>query len=175
MHLSLFCRNLEPNTNRLTSLGKKSQYKQFWKSKKYEKEIQDIKASIASHIQDFTVRLPSFYAFYVCLNCSVSSSIITFPSKYWWIKCPQKVWRVISLSTCCRTLQLIGWIHLSKEWNHKVWIGIPPWAACNSVLVEQTHKSVQEIVPQGNNSVFFFQKKKNTDWHLSSPGCQQDW
>ncbi|KAJ7218409.1 hypothetical protein GGX14DRAFT_390183 [Mycena pura] len=46
--------SLEPYTNRLTSLEKKSKYKQFWKSKKYEKEIQDIKASIASHIQDFT-------------------------------------------------------------------------------------------------------------------------
>ncbi|KAJ7824533.1 hypothetical protein B0H14DRAFT_1301034 [Mycena olivaceomarginata] len=52
--LDMLKENLEPNTNRLTSLGKKSQYKQFWKSKKYEKEIQDIKASIASHIQDFT-------------------------------------------------------------------------------------------------------------------------
>ncbi|KAJ7194202.1 hypothetical protein GGX14DRAFT_404830 [Mycena pura] len=47
--------NLEPVTTRLTSLEKKSKIKQFLKSKKYEKEIQDIKASIASHIQEFTV------------------------------------------------------------------------------------------------------------------------
>ncbi|KAJ7694474.1 hypothetical protein B0H14DRAFT_3905664 [Mycena olivaceomarginata] len=46
--------NLEPKTIRLTSLGKKSKGKQFWKGKKYEKEIQDIKASIASHIEAFT-------------------------------------------------------------------------------------------------------------------------
>ncbi|KAJ7788653.1 hypothetical protein B0H14DRAFT_256285 [Mycena olivaceomarginata] len=52
--LDMLKENLEPNTDRLTSLGKKSKGKQFWKSKKYEKEIQDIKASIASHIQDFT-------------------------------------------------------------------------------------------------------------------------
>ncbi|KAJ7788637.1 hypothetical protein B0H14DRAFT_3162501 [Mycena olivaceomarginata] len=46
--------NLEPKTTRVTSLEKKSKIKQFWKGKKYEKEIQDIKASIASHIHDFT-------------------------------------------------------------------------------------------------------------------------
>ncbi|KAJ7812245.1 hypothetical protein B0H14DRAFT_3879726 [Mycena olivaceomarginata] len=46
--------NLEPKATRLTSLGKKTKGKQFWKGKKYEKEIQDIKASIASHIHDFT-------------------------------------------------------------------------------------------------------------------------
>ncbi|KAJ7795423.1 hypothetical protein B0H14DRAFT_3158625, partial [Mycena olivaceomarginata] len=45
--------NLEPITIRLTSLEKKSKIKQFWKGKKYENEIQDIKAFIASHIQDF--------------------------------------------------------------------------------------------------------------------------
>ncbi|KAJ7882545.1 hypothetical protein B0H14DRAFT_2703034 [Mycena olivaceomarginata] len=38
------------------------------------------------------------------LTFMISHSIIAFPSKCWWIKCPQK---------------LIGWIHLSKEWNHK--------------------------------------------------------
>jgi hypothetical protein len=97
MHFSLFHRNLEPITTRLTLLGKKSKCKQFWKSKKYEKEIQDIGASIASHIQNFTVRFPSFCSFYVCLIYSVCSSIIAFPSKFWWTKCPQKVWRVISL------------------------------------------------------------------------------
>jgi hypothetical protein len=83
MHLSLFSRNLEPKTTRLTALGKKSKSRQFWKNKKYEKEIQNIKALIASHIEDFTARFPSFHGFYVCLICSVSSSIITFPSKYW--------------------------------------------------------------------------------------------
>jgi len=41
-------KNLEAVTPRLISLGKKS------KSKEYGKELQDIKASIASHIQDFT-------------------------------------------------------------------------------------------------------------------------
>ncbi|KAJ7844104.1 hypothetical protein B0H14DRAFT_1002522 [Mycena olivaceomarginata] len=46
--------NLEPKTTRLISLGKKSKSKQFWKNKKYEKEIHNIKASIASHIEDFT-------------------------------------------------------------------------------------------------------------------------
>ncbi|KAF8215509.1 hypothetical protein K438DRAFT_1748448 [Mycena galopus ATCC 62051] len=46
--------NLQPHTNRLTSLGKKSKHKQFFKGKKYEGEIQGIEASIASHIQDFT-------------------------------------------------------------------------------------------------------------------------
>ncbi|KAF7350241.1 WD-REPEATS-REGION domain-containing protein [Mycena venus] len=46
--------NLEPITTRLTSLIKKSKFKQYLKGKKYEKEIQDFKASIASHIQDFT-------------------------------------------------------------------------------------------------------------------------
>ncbi|KAJ7844108.1 hypothetical protein B0H14DRAFT_3139430 [Mycena olivaceomarginata] len=46
--------NLEPKTTRLTSLGKKSKSRQFWKNKKYEKEIQNIKALIASHIEDFT-------------------------------------------------------------------------------------------------------------------------
>ncbi|KAJ7836672.1 hypothetical protein B0H14DRAFT_1120795 [Mycena olivaceomarginata] len=40
--------NLEAVTPRVISLGKKS------KSKQYGKELQDIKASIASHIQDFT-------------------------------------------------------------------------------------------------------------------------
>jgi hypothetical protein len=67
MHFSLFHRNLEPITTRLISLEKKSKFKQFLKGKMYEKEIQGIKASIASHIQDFTVRFPSFCAFYVCL------------------------------------------------------------------------------------------------------------
>ncbi|KAJ7738275.1 hypothetical protein B0H14DRAFT_2992357 [Mycena olivaceomarginata] len=38
------------------------------------------------------------------LTFMISHSIIAFPSKFWWIKCPQK---------------LIGWIYLSKEWNHK--------------------------------------------------------
>ncbi|KAJ7347494.1 hypothetical protein DFH08DRAFT_809234 [Mycena albidolilacea] len=52
--LDMLKENLEPKTTRLTSLGKKSKSKQFWKGKKYEKEIQDIKASIASHIHDFT-------------------------------------------------------------------------------------------------------------------------
>ncbi|KAJ7805819.1 hypothetical protein B0H14DRAFT_1585836 [Mycena olivaceomarginata] len=46
--------NLEPITTRLTSLEKKSKFKQFLKSKQYGKEIQDIRASIASHLQDFT-------------------------------------------------------------------------------------------------------------------------
>ncbi|KAF7334737.1 hypothetical protein MSAN_02372100 [Mycena sanguinolenta] len=46
--------NLEPIATRLASLEKKSEIKQFFKGKKYEKEIQDMKASIASHIQDFT-------------------------------------------------------------------------------------------------------------------------
>ncbi|KAJ7868568.1 hypothetical protein B0H14DRAFT_311043 [Mycena olivaceomarginata] len=40
--------NLEAVTPRFISLGKKS------KGKQYGKELQDIKASIASHIQDFT-------------------------------------------------------------------------------------------------------------------------
>ncbi|KAJ7853306.1 hypothetical protein B0H14DRAFT_788148 [Mycena olivaceomarginata] len=40
--------NLEAVTPRFISLGKKS------KSKQYGKELQDIKATIASHIQDFT-------------------------------------------------------------------------------------------------------------------------
>ncbi|KAJ7288834.1 hypothetical protein C8J57DRAFT_1460214 [Mycena rebaudengoi] len=39
---------------KLISLEKKSKFEQFLKGKKYEKEIQGIKASIASHIQDFT-------------------------------------------------------------------------------------------------------------------------
>jgi hypothetical protein len=42
-------------------------------------------------------QVPSFCAFYVCIICSVCSSIIAFPSKFWWIKHPQKVWRIISL------------------------------------------------------------------------------
>ncbi|KAJ7799239.1 hypothetical protein B0H14DRAFT_3156578, partial [Mycena olivaceomarginata] len=46
--------NLEAITTRLRSLEKKSKIKQLLKGKKYEKEIQDIKASIASHIEDFT-------------------------------------------------------------------------------------------------------------------------
>ncbi|KAJ7701614.1 hypothetical protein B0H14DRAFT_3173610 [Mycena olivaceomarginata] len=46
--------NLKPITTRLTSLEKKSKIKQLLKGKKYEKEIQNIKASITSHIQDFT-------------------------------------------------------------------------------------------------------------------------
>ncbi|KAJ7234493.1 hypothetical protein B0H12DRAFT_156801 [Mycena haematopus] len=46
--------NLESIITRLTSLEEKSRIKQFLKAKKYEKEIQDIKTSIASHIQDFT-------------------------------------------------------------------------------------------------------------------------
>ncbi|KAF8215548.1 hypothetical protein K438DRAFT_1748481 [Mycena galopus ATCC 62051] len=46
--------NLKPHASRLTSLGKKSKIKQFFKGKKYEGEIQGIKASIASHIRDFT-------------------------------------------------------------------------------------------------------------------------
>ncbi|KAJ7221175.1 hypothetical protein C8J57DRAFT_1482462 [Mycena rebaudengoi] len=53
--------NLEPITTRLISLEKKSKFKQFLKGKMYEKEIQGIKASITSHIQDFTVRFPSFF------------------------------------------------------------------------------------------------------------------
>ncbi|KAJ7882593.1 hypothetical protein B0H14DRAFT_3128790, partial [Mycena olivaceomarginata] len=52
--LDMLKENLEPKTTRLTTLEKKSKGKQFWKGKKYEKEIQDIKASIASHIHDFT-------------------------------------------------------------------------------------------------------------------------
>ncbi|KAF8132139.1 hypothetical protein K438DRAFT_1998696 [Mycena galopus ATCC 62051] len=52
--LDMLKENLKPHTNRLASLGKKSKHKQFFKSKKYEGEIQGIKASIASHIQDFT-------------------------------------------------------------------------------------------------------------------------
>ncbi|KAJ6505479.1 hypothetical protein C8R45DRAFT_549678 [Mycena sanguinolenta] len=54
MHFSLFHRNLGPISTRLTSLGKKSKWTQFWKRKKHEKEIQDFRASIASHLQDFT-------------------------------------------------------------------------------------------------------------------------
>ncbi|KAF7334743.1 WD-REPEATS-REGION domain-containing protein [Mycena sanguinolenta] len=46
--------NLKPINARLISLEKKSEIKQFFKGKKYEKEIQGIKASIMSHIQDFT-------------------------------------------------------------------------------------------------------------------------
>ncbi|KAJ7788953.1 hypothetical protein B0H14DRAFT_3162313, partial [Mycena olivaceomarginata] len=46
--------NLKPKTTRLTSLGKKSKVKQFLKRKQYEKEIQDIRAFIASCLQDFT-------------------------------------------------------------------------------------------------------------------------
>ncbi|KAF7334754.1 WD-REPEATS-REGION domain-containing protein [Mycena sanguinolenta] len=46
--------NLKTITGRLISLEKKSKFKQWLKSKEYEKEIQDMKASIASHIQDFT-------------------------------------------------------------------------------------------------------------------------
>ncbi|KAJ7819846.1 hypothetical protein B0H14DRAFT_1351548 [Mycena olivaceomarginata] len=46
--------NLEPITTRLRSLEKKSKIKQLLKGKKYEKEIQDIKASITFHIEDFT-------------------------------------------------------------------------------------------------------------------------
>ncbi|KAF8174490.1 hypothetical protein K438DRAFT_1980233 [Mycena galopus ATCC 62051] len=53
-HLDTLKENLQPHTNRLTSLGKKSKHKQFFKGQKYEGEIQGIKASIASHIQDFT-------------------------------------------------------------------------------------------------------------------------
>ncbi|KAJ7822576.1 hypothetical protein B0H14DRAFT_3875538, partial [Mycena olivaceomarginata] len=40
--------NLEPITARLTSLEKELKIKQAWKDRKYEKETQDIKASIAS-------------------------------------------------------------------------------------------------------------------------------
>ncbi|KAJ7882598.1 hypothetical protein B0H14DRAFT_1466663 [Mycena olivaceomarginata] len=46
--------SIEPITTRLRSLEKKSETKQLLKGKKYEKEIQDIKASITAHIQDFT-------------------------------------------------------------------------------------------------------------------------
>ncbi|KAJ7693244.1 hypothetical protein B0H14DRAFT_830599 [Mycena olivaceomarginata] len=46
--------NLEPKTTRLRSLAKKVKCKQFWKRKKYEKEIQEIRAFIASCLQDFT-------------------------------------------------------------------------------------------------------------------------
>ncbi|KAJ7725162.1 hypothetical protein B0H16DRAFT_1736253 [Mycena metata] len=46
--------NLKPITTRLKSLEKRSEIKQFFKAKKYEKEIQDIKDSVSSHIQDFT-------------------------------------------------------------------------------------------------------------------------
>ncbi|KAJ7852039.1 hypothetical protein B0H14DRAFT_3137196, partial [Mycena olivaceomarginata] len=53
-HLDKLKENLEPITTRLRSLEKKSKIKQLLKSKKYGKEIQDIKASIISHIQDFT-------------------------------------------------------------------------------------------------------------------------
>jgi hypothetical protein len=62
MHFSLFHRSLDPITTRLTSLEDKSKIRQVLKGKKYEKEIKDIKASITSHLQDFTVRFPSFYA-----------------------------------------------------------------------------------------------------------------
>ncbi|KAF8217597.1 hypothetical protein K438DRAFT_1746899 [Mycena galopus ATCC 62051] len=48
-------KNLKPITPRLTSLKKKLKSKQFRKGKKYETETQSIKASIASHIQDFTI------------------------------------------------------------------------------------------------------------------------
>ncbi|KAF7371498.1 WD-REPEATS-REGION domain-containing protein [Mycena venus] len=47
-------KNLKPITPRLTSLEKQLKFMQFLKRKKYETEIQGIKASIASHIQDFT-------------------------------------------------------------------------------------------------------------------------
>ncbi|KAF8215543.1 hypothetical protein K438DRAFT_1954265 [Mycena galopus ATCC 62051] len=52
--LDMLKEKLKPHTNRLTSLKRKSKIKQFFKGKKYEREIQGIKASIASHIQDFT-------------------------------------------------------------------------------------------------------------------------
>ncbi|KAJ7732626.1 hypothetical protein B0H14DRAFT_3168915 [Mycena olivaceomarginata] len=78
--------NLEPIPTRLTSLEKKSKIKQFWKGKKYGNEIQDIKAFIESHLQDFT----HFYQNFGGSNVHKRTS-----------------------------LQLIGWIHLSKEWNQK--------------------------------------------------------
>ncbi|KAF8132697.1 hypothetical protein K438DRAFT_1998427 [Mycena galopus ATCC 62051] len=77
--------SLDPITPRLISLEKKSKFTQFLKGKKYEKEIQDIKASIASLIQDFT------------FHNSISIKVL-----------------------------LMGWMHLSKEWNSEVWIVIPP-------------------------------------------------
>ncbi|KAJ7273826.1 hypothetical protein C8J57DRAFT_1224742 [Mycena rebaudengoi] len=52
--------NLVPITTRLISLEKKSKFKQFLKGKMYEKEIQGIKASITSYIQDFTVQFLPF-------------------------------------------------------------------------------------------------------------------
>ncbi|KAF8174497.1 hypothetical protein K438DRAFT_1980239 [Mycena galopus ATCC 62051] len=47
-------KNFKLIASRLTLLERKSRFKQFFKGKKYEGEIQGIKASIASHIQDFT-------------------------------------------------------------------------------------------------------------------------
>jgi hypothetical protein len=57
MHFFLLHRNFEAVATRLMSLEKKSKIKQFLQGKK---EIQGIKASITSCIQDFTVRFLLF-------------------------------------------------------------------------------------------------------------------
>ncbi|KAJ7634820.1 WD40-repeat-containing domain protein [Roridomyces roridus] len=51
--LDKFRNNLGALTPRITALAAKSKLKQFWNSKKYEKEIADIKASIMSYMQEF--------------------------------------------------------------------------------------------------------------------------
>ncbi|KAJ7208515.1 hypothetical protein GGX14DRAFT_395669 [Mycena pura] len=52
--LSALQGNLKPIADRCKSLIHKSGIKQFLKSNVYEKEIQGMKASLASHIRDFT-------------------------------------------------------------------------------------------------------------------------
>ncbi|KAF8174517.1 hypothetical protein K438DRAFT_1771628 [Mycena galopus ATCC 62051] len=90
--LDMLKEKLKPHTNRLASLGKKSKHKQFFKSKKYEGEIQGIKVSIASHIQDFT------------FHNNISIEILVDQ---------------MSTKGMDSHFILIGWIQLSKEWNHK--------------------------------------------------------
>lgn len=72
-------RNLEALAAQCQSIAEKSRSKQFFNSRNYKEAIQLIRKSIASHIQDFTVRM------LCCSLCfsepPVDSSTIIFPSQ----------------------------------------------------------------------------------------------
>jgi hypothetical protein len=54
-------RNLKFISSDCKSLGEKSRFKRYYKSKEYKEKIQNIKASISSQIQEFTVRIVDVY------------------------------------------------------------------------------------------------------------------
>ncbi|KAJ7796276.1 hypothetical protein B0H14DRAFT_3494989 [Mycena olivaceomarginata] len=57
LRLSSLTSNLEVLAAKCQSLSSKSRFKQFLNSKRYKETIQEIRNSIASHIQNFTVRM----------------------------------------------------------------------------------------------------------------------